>query len=301
MASITVGMIGLGRMGLAIAQRLVQAKHRVVGFDQTSAMMDAAKTQGVETVQGLEALVQQSTVLWLMIPAGKPVDDVLAHVKPMLRPDQIIIDGGNSFFKDSMRRAEQLAPQKIAFLDCGTSGGVHGKDLGFSLMIGGDKQAYEKVVLLFEAIAAPSGYFYVGPSGSGHYVKMVHNGIEYALLQAYAEGFHMIKDGPFKNTDLEAVAHVWNHGAIIRSWIGELAEKVFARDQDLNEISGAIGENLTGQWTIEIAKELNVPVRLIAESLAVRAWSRQTGGNYATKVVAMLRHEFGGHEVKKVK
>jgi len=234
-----------------------------------------------------------------MVPAGQPVDDVLAALTPHLNPNAIVIDGGNSFFKDSIRRHGQLAAKQIQFLDCGTSGGLHGKATGFSLMIGGNRPAFESIEPIFTAIAAPDGCLYVGPAGSGHFVKMVHNGIEYGLLQAYAEGFHLIKDGPYKDINLADIAHVWNHGAIIRSWICQLAEEVLKKDQDLTGIQGSIGENLTGRWTVDTAKECNVPLPTIQQALDVRAWSRQTGGNYATKLVAVLRNAFGGHAVSK--
>lgn len=296
-----VGIIGLGKMGLAIAHRLVLGGHEVVGFDASQDAQVKAQKEGVACADSVQAVAKNARVIWLMLPAGKIIDTVLDTLVPVLKAGDIVIDGGNSFYKDSVRRAELLAQHKILFIDCGTSGGLHGKDLGFSLMIGGSEQAFKLTEPIFKAIAAPAGYAYLGPSGAGHFVKMVHNGIEYALLQAYAEGFDVLKHGPYGNLDLEKVASVWNHGSIIRSWIGELAQNVFAKDQELETISGEIGENLTGQWTVQAAKELGVPVKVIEQALAVRAWSRETGGNYATKVVAMLRNEFGGHAVKKIK
>jgi len=293
-----VGLIGLGRMGLAIAHRLIQANHNVIGFDQSPTARAEAQKIGVSCVNTIQDVAKHTGTIWLMVPAGKIVDDVIADLLPVLQSDNIIIDGGNSFFKDSVDRAKKLATKNIVFLDCGTSGGLHGKNIGFSLMIGGDKATYEKLLPFFEAIAAPSGHSYIGPSGSGHFVKMVHNGIEYGLLQAYAEGFHLLKEGPYKNLNLEQIADVWNHGAIIRSWILELAQHVFSRDQDFKDIDGAIGENLTGAWMVNTAHDYKVPVKNIEQALEARQWSRETGGNYATKVVALLRHEFGGHTVK---
>lgn len=300
MASVTVGLVGLGKMGLAIAYRLAKVGHAVVGFDPNHQAQQEAISCGVICVGTLQELFCKSQVIWIMVPAGKTVDDVIQLSKEVLRSDHIIIDGGNSFFKDSIRRAQELNNQKVPFLDCGTSGGLHGKELGFSLMIGGSEIAFKKIEPVFQAIAAPSGYAYVGPAGAGHFVKMVHNGIEYAALQAYAEGFHVLKQGPYK-LDLEQISSVWNHGSIIRSWILELAHRVFKQDQSFVDISGDIGENLTGQWTVDVAHEHNVPVRTIEDALNIRAWSRQTGGNYATKLVALLRHEFGGHPIKKIK
>jgi 6-phosphogluconate dehydrogenase len=187
----------------------------------------------------------------------------------------------------------------IHFIDCGTSGGIHGKDFGFSLMIGGDHTAFIAAEPIFKALAMDQGYAHLGPSGAGHYVKMVHNGIEYALLQAYAEGFHVLKNGSYDNFDLEKICSVWNSGSIVRSWIVELARQVFEKDQTFTNVSGHIFENKTGQWMIEEARERNIPVKTIMQSLDIRAWSRATGGNYATKIVAMLRQQFGGHPIKK--
>lgn len=300
MARITVGVIGLGRMGASIAWRLRQAGHAVIGFDFDQQACSDARAMGVEVVEQLDAIAEKARVIWLMIPQGKPVADAITLLEPKLQAGDIIVDGGNSYFQDSMRHAQDLAQQNIAFLDCGTSGGLHGRDLGYCLMVGGDLKAYEKLIPVFDIIAAPQGYAYVGPSGAGHYVKMVHNGIEYALLQAYAEGFHLLKDGRFKDLDLEKISDVWRHGSIIRSWILDLSHEIFKTDQVFKNISGSIGENLTGQWTVDEAKKQQVPVEMIERALAVRAWSRQSGGNYATKMVALLRKQFGGHPVKKV-
>lgn len=295
-----VGVIGLGRMGMGVAYRLIKAGHDVIGFDPGLEAQHEAKLLGVECVATLADLGKDARIVWMMVPAGKPVDDVLSQLEGTFQVGDIIIDGGNSFFKDSVRRHDHLKTKEISFLDCGTSGGLHGKTSGYCLMIGGDTPTFDTARPVFEAIAAPSGYEYVGQAGAGHYVKMVHNGIEYALLQAYAEGFHMLKEGPYKDLDLEKISGVWNHGSIVRSWIVELAKNVFERDQDFADVSGNIGENMTGKWTIEQAHELKIPVPLIEEAVNVRAWSRQTGGNYATKLVALLRHEFGGHPIKKI-
>ncbi len=293
-----VGLIGLGKMGQAIAHRLLKAGHQVFGYDTAKDNVNYIKQIGGQGVDSLASLVGQARVIWLMVPAGKPVDDVIAELKPSLKSGDIIIDGGNSHFKDSVRRYDELKKINVHFLDCGTSGGVHGKDLGFSLMVGGDRGAFDQIEPLFKDLAARKGYAYFGQSGSGHYVKMVHNGVEYALLQAYAEGFHLLKEGAYKDLDLEKVCQVWNGGSIIRSWVVELAREVFEKDQELTSIGGQIGENKTGQWTVDEARERMIPVKTLAQALAIRAWSRETGGNYATKVVAMLRNQFGGHSVK---
>ncbi len=301
MASITVGVVGLGRMGQSVAYRLKKSGFSVVGFDFSENACNDAKIIGIDVASSLQDLGKHARIIWLMVPAGKPVDDVIQEMSQSFQADDIIIDGGNSFYKDSVRRAQELAKRNVHFLDCGTSGGLHGREIGFSLMIGGDKQSFHRIEDVFKAIAAPHGYQHLGTSGAGHFVKMVHNGIEYALLQAYAEGFQLLKEGPFQNLDLEHVASVWNHGSIIRSWIVELSKNILSHDQSFKDVSGNIGENLTGRWTVDVAKEYNIPVRTIEEALDIRAWSRETGGNYATKFVALLRHEFGGHPVKKVK
>lgn len=293
-----VGLIGLGKMGQAIAHRLLKAGHQLVGYDSAPNVVNYITQLGGQGVDSVATLAKQARVIWLMVPAGKPVDDVLAMLKSSLRAGDIIIDGGNSHFSDSVRRHNELQEVKVHFLDCGTSGGVHGKDLGFSLMIGGDQAAFLAAEPIFKALAADQGYAYLGPSGTGHYVKMVHNGVEYALLQAYAEGFQLLKEGAYKDLDLEKVCRVWNGGSIVRSWIVELARQVFEKDQSLMSIGGQIGENKTGQWTIDEARERMIPVKTLEQALAIRAWSREMGGNYATKVVAMLRNQFGGHPVK---
>ena len=218
----------------------------------------------------------------------------------MLKPGAIIVDGGNSHFTDSVRRAKELETLSVSFLDCGVSGGIHGRETGFSIMIGGDHAAFLNLERVFSTLAAPHGYAYLGPSGAGHYVKMVHNGIEYALLESYAEGFSLLKNGSYPQLDLEKIASVWDNGAVIRSWILELAQNIFAHDQELKNVSGEIASNGTGIWTVQEAHEKKVPVPLIEDSVKIREWSVRTGGNYATKIVALLRNQFGGHPFKKV-
>jgi len=295
------GIIGLGRMGEAIAYRVIKAGFGVAGFDLSEASQKAAADIGVQTVASVTDVAKQANIIWLMVPAGDPVDAVINELLPHVQPDTIIIDGGNSNFNNTMRRANMLKEKNICYLDCGTSGGLKGREIGFSLMIGGDEKAFQKVEPFFKAIAAPNGYGLLGPSGAGHYVKMVHNGIEYAMLQALGEGLHLIKDGSFKdaNIDLEKVTSIWSNGSVIRSWLVELAQEVFAQDQKLENISGEVAEGGTGKWTFEDAQKNNIPVKLIEESLNIRRWSRESGGNYGTKVVAMLRKGFGGHAVKK--
>lgn len=302
MAILKVGIIGLGRMGAGIAERIVNAGHEVFGFDLDAQNAAQAKKYGVIIAASVAELAVTTDVMWLMVPPGKPVDDVLNALMPSLREKTIIIDGGNSNFKDSMRRAQIVAQKNVAYLDCGTSSGLHGREFGYCLMVGGDKKAYDAVAPVLSLVAAPKGLAHVGPSGAGHYVKMIHNGIEYGLMQAYAEGFQILKEGAFKDVplDLEQISDLWNHGSIIRSWLLELTHNVFEKDQEFKNISGEVAEGGTGKWTVEEAHEHNIPAPVIEESLAVRARSRQTGGNYATKLVALLRNQFGGHAVKKI-
>ncbi len=296
-----LAVIGLGKMGLAIALRAHRARVPVIGFDLYAASNEHAKKEGITVAESIAALAGDTHVFMIMVPAGKPVDDVIEQLLPHLKAGDVVIDGGNSHYKDSMRRAVHLFAHGVYFLDCGTSGGIHGLTHGFCLMVGGEQVAYEAVLPILKTIAAHDGVALVGPSGVGHYVKMVHNGIEYGMLQAYAEGFHLIKEGTFKNEqiDLEQLSALWQHGAVIRSFILELTHNVFKQDQELTEISGQIGENGTGQWTVEDAHQNKIPVPVIEDALKVRGWSRESGGNYATKVIAMLRNQFGGHEFKK--
>jgi 6-phosphogluconate dehydrogenase len=301
-AIVKVGIIGLGRMGAGIAERIVNAGYTVFGFDLDPHNSAQAQKIGVHIENKLIDIAADVDVIWLMVPPGKPVDDVLTTLMPALKKECIIIDGGNSNYKDSIRRAQLVAQKNISYLDCGTSGGLHGRENGYCLMVGGDKHAYDAVCPLLSLIAAPNGMAHVGPSGAGHYVKMVHNGIEYALLQGYAEGFQVLKEGTFKDVplNLEQISDLWNHGSIIRSFLLELAHNVYKQDQEFAAVSGEIAEGGTGKWTVQEAQEHGIPVPLIEESLAVRARSRSTGGNYATKLVALLRNQFGGHAVKKL-
>ena len=297
-----VGIIGLGRMGSGIAQRLLEAGHEVIGYDPGAQAVNGAQQLGVTTVPTLADLARETRIIWLMVPVGTPVDATINSLLPYLQSGDIVVDGGNSKFTDSIARANMLAHHGVSFLDCGTSGGVHGRELGFCLMVGGDELIYKKIQPLLVAIAAPNAVSHVGPSGAGHYVKMVHNGIEYGLMQAYAEGFELLKEGTFKDhkLDLHEISRVWNQGSIIRSWLLELTHTILRKDQELNAISGEIEEGGTGLWTAQDARACQVPMPVLDASLEVRRWSRKTGGNFATKLIAMMRHAFGGHAVKKV-
>lgn len=295
MARMTIGLIGLGRMGLGIGSRLVSDGHTVFGFDPSVTAQKSAATLGITPCSALAELATKTSIFWIMVPAGDPVDQVIATLLSSLTQGAIIIDGGNSHYSDSLRRHAYLEQHGIAYIDCGTSGGLHGQDNGYCLMVGGNKETFTIIEPLLKSIAAQNGYAYLGESGTGHYVKMVHNGIEYALLQSYAEGFQLLRKGHYKELDLAAISNVWNHGSIIRSWILELAENVLHHDQLFTNVSGSIGENKTGQWTLDEAQKHNIETPMVKNALDIRAWSRTTGGNYATKMVALLRKEFGGH------
>src|SRR3989344_7655968 len=233
-----------------------------------------------------------------MVTAGKPVDAVIKELLPYLKQNDIIIDGGNSFYKDSIRRYKFLKNKRIYFLDIGTSGGLSGARRGACLTIGGDKKIFRKIEPVCKAVSAKNGYAYVGNAGAGHFVKMVHNGIEYALLQAYGEGFELLFKGPYKNLDFQKISKTWKNGSIIRSYLIELAEQAFKKDSKLNKIEGVVGGGETGQWTVDTANEFNVDVGTIKLALEERKKS-QSSPRFAGKVVAALRNEFGGHEILK--
>lgn len=294
-----IGVVGLGRMGLGIAVRLVRAGNTVIGFDYNQNICRKAREQAIEIAESLHDLAARVEVVWLMIPAGDPVEQAVVQLYEIMAPNTVIVDGGNSKFTDSIRRAEFLAQKNILFVDCGTSGGLYGAEQGYCLMVGGSDQAFLKIAPLLQVLSVENGFAHVGPSGAGHYVKMVHNGIEYALMQSYAEGFELLKEGSFKDVplDLHQICSLWNSGSIIRSWLLELTNQVFREDQKLDAISGSIAETGMGQWTAEDAKNNCVDMPALQQALAVRKWSRETQGNYATKLIAMMRFKMGGHSV----
>ena len=294
-----LGMIGLGRMGSGMTVRLLQGGHQVVVFDRTADAIAALTGKGATGASSLEDLGQKlkaPRIFWLMIPAGAPIDDTIQRLSAVLSPGDIIVDGGNSNYKDSMRRAETLRTQQVEFLDCGTSGGIWGLKVGFNLMIGGNEAVFKQVDPIFRTLAPPDGYAYVGPSGAGHYAKMVHNGIEYSMLQSYAEGFEILKAAPF-GFDLIQLTRLWNHGSVIRSWLLELAEDAFERDPDLAHIKGYVEDSGEGRWTLDEALDHAVPAPALAMSLFMRYRSRQDD-SFSAKVLAALRNEFGGHPVR---
>lgn len=293
----TVGIIGLGAMGQGICYRLRKATIAVIGFDTNLIACTNAQKLGVSIASSIENLASSCSIIWLMIPAGNTVTETITLLTNYIAPNSIIIDGGNSNFHDSLKNSQTLERNGSFFLDCGTSGGLAGKENGYCCMVGGQRDAFDRCEFIFKALAAPKGYVYVGPSGSGHYVKMVHNGIEYALLQAYAEGFQLLQEGSYKNLNLAAIANVWEHGSIIRSHILELMKNVLIQNPNLSTISGVVDSTGMGQWTIEEAQAHNIPVQLIEDALKIRELSHQTGGSTATKFVALLRNAFGGHKV----
>jgi len=294
-----LGLIGLGRMGSGMTLRLLQGGHQVIVYDRVPEAGAALAGKGATASGSLEDLGQKlkaPRAVWLMIPAGPPVDDAIQRLSGTLSPGDIIIDGGNSNYKDSIRRAEELRSQQIEFLDVGVSGGIWGLKVGFNLMAGGNQAVFKQVEPIFQTLAPPDGYAYVGPSGAGHYSKMVHNGIEYAMLQSYAEGFEILKAAPF-GFDLLQLARLWNHGSVIRSWLLELAQDAFTRDPDLSHIRGYVDDSGEGRWTLQEAIDHAVPAPALAMSLFMRFRSRQDD-SFSDKVIAALRNEFGGHPVK---
>ncbi len=295
-----VGFIGLGKMGTNMVERLLKDGHEVVGFDLNERAIDDAVKKGAIGATSREDMIQklpEPKVIWLMVPSGSPVDENIAEVVEHLAEGDIIIDGGNSNWRDTQRRAEALKSKGIHFIDCGTSGGVWGLEEGFCLMYGGDEAACAYVEPIFRTLAPEHGYLYCGPSGAGHFVKMVHNGIEYGMMQAYAEGYEIMQKSPF-DLNLRAVSKVWQYGSVIRSWLLELAERAFTEDPNLESLEAYVQDSGEGRWTIQAAIDFDVPAPVITSSLYARFQSRDKDA-FAMKVLAALRHQFGGHAVKK--
>jgi 6-phosphogluconate dehydrogenase len=294
-----IGLIGLGKMGYNLALNAISKKHEVVAFDLSDKTREMASNEGIQTVPELPALIKalpEKKVIWLMVPAGDPVDGVIKTISPLLTKNDIIIDGGNSHFKDSMRRGADLAKLGIAYLDCGTSGGISGARDGICAMVGGDASAFGYVEPLFRDIAVDQGYLYCGAPGSGHFAKMVHNGIEYGMMQAIAEGFELLQHSGF-TYNFENVSRMWNHGSVIRGWLMELCQNAFSKDPQLDGIKGIMHSSGEGRWMLETALEKNIATPVVALSFLMRYRSLQTD-NISGKVVAALRNEFGGHAVE---
>jgi 6-phosphogluconate dehydrogenase len=293
-----VGMVGLGRMGGNMTARLLRDGHQVVAFDPSPEARANAGQAGAEEASSLEAMVdalEAPRTVWIMVPAGPVTDQTLDGLGALLSAGDTVIDGGNSNWRESQSHAEALGSKGIMLLDCGTSGGVWGLENGYCLMVGGDREAFDRAEPVFRTLAPEDGYAWVGPSGSGHYVKMVHNGIEYGLLAAYGEGFEILERSPF-DLDLGAIAGIWRYGSVVRSWLLELLAEALRRNPTLEGIRGYIEDSGEGRWTLQAAIEQDVPAPITALSLFLRFASRQEE-SYAAKVIAALRQEFGGHAV----
>jgi 6-phosphogluconate dehydrogenase len=298
-----LAMIGLGKMGGNMARRLLKGGHRVVGLnrspDITRQLAQEAGLVPVFSTTELVKLLTPPRVVWVMVPAGAPTEDLINELSGLLSPGDVIIDGGNTFYKDDIRRAGILEPEGLRYVDVGTSGGIWGLSEGYSMMVGGDPAVIDSLRSIFETLApAPNqGWGRVGPHGSGHFVKMVHNGIEYGLMQAYAEGFEIMHAKKDFALDLEQIAQIWRFGSVVRSWLLDLTADALSVDQDLPHIQGWVADSGEGRWTVFEAIDLDVPAPVITLSLQERFISRQVE-SYAAKLLAAMRHEFGGHQVK---
>ena len=292
-----LGIFGLGRMGGNMAVRLIQGGHRVVASNRSPDPIKQAEAQGAIPAYTIEEMVSKleasPKIVWLMVPAGQVTDDTLDHVMTLLKPGDIIIDGGNSNFHDTQRRGQKVSAAGMHFMDCGTSGGIWGLKVGYSLMIGGEEAIFKHCEPIFKTLAPENGYGYMGPSGAGHFVKMVHNGVEYGMLQAYGEGFEIIEKSEFK-PDLREVTRVWQNGSVVRSWLLDLAALAFAEDPGLEKIRGYVDDSGEGRWTVQAAIDESVPAPVITLSLLARFASRQDE-SFSAKVIAALRNQFGGH------
>jgi 6-phosphogluconate dehydrogenase len=295
-----LAMIGLGRMGFNMAVRLCRDGHRVVGMDARFAQAQELEREhgGVAAKDFADAISKLVTprVVWLMLPAGEITEHALNDLLALLSPGDILIEGGNANYRDSKRRAELASAKQIDLLDCGTSGGVWGLQVGYCLMIGGARRAFDHCEPIFESLAPENGYAYVGASGAGHFAKMVHNGIEYGMMQSLGEGFEILKESGY-DFDMRQLAGLWNHGSVIRSWLLELIERAFT-DSDIEEIRSYVEDSGEGRWTVQQAIDTNVPAPVITMALLTRIASRQDE-SFSAKVIAALRHQFGGHAVKR--
>ena len=296
-----LAMIGLGRMGGNMSERLMKGGHEVVVFDRSEEAVKRYVSQGATgaaSAEEIPAKLKCPRIVWIMVPAGKAVDDTIASLLPGLSKGDVIIDGGNSNFRDSMRRASDVKKREVEFIDAGTSGGVWGLENGYCLMIGASQPEFKLCEPIFKTLAPENGYARMGPPGSGHYVKMIHNGIEYGMLQAYAEGYEILHASKDFKLDMHQIAAVWNRGSVVRSWLNELAEDAFSKDADLSDLRGYVEDSGEGRWTVQEAIDLDVPAPVITLSLLARLRSRQVD-SFSAKVIAALRNEFGGHTVEK--
>jgi 6-phosphogluconate dehydrogenase len=297
-----IGMVGLGKMGGNMTTRLLRDGHEVVVFDRNADPVEQAAAEGAVAAANLEdmfAQLEAPRVIWIMVPAGAPTDGVVRELEKLLDPDDMIIDGGNSNYKESIERSTRLAEKGIFFVDVGTSGGVWGLSEGYSMMVGGDPTAINRLIPIFETLAPASdqGWGHVGPSGSGHFVKMIHNGIEYGMMQAYAEGFEVLRAKEEFELDLHQIAEIWRYGSVVRSWLLDLTAEALKEGPDLGGIQGWVADSGEGRWTVAEAIDLDIPAPIMTLSLLMRFVSRQDE-SYAAKILAAMRNQFGGHAVK---
>ena len=299
-----MGLIGLGRMGGNMVQRLLGGGHRIVAYDPKAEAVEAVARNGAVAASSITELATKLApprAVWVMVPSGEPTESTIIAVADAISPGDVVIDGGNSYYKDSMRRAAMLKERGLSFLDAGTSGGVWGLTEGYSLMIGGEPEAFHRLEPIFQTLApAPDkGYGHVGAAGAGHFVKMVHNGVEYGLMQAYAEGFELMEAKGEFGLDLAQIAEIWRHGSVVRSWLLDLTAAALQEDQNLEGIQAYVEDSGEGRWTVQESIELNVPVPVISASLQARFRSRQTQP-FGAKLLAAMRSQFGGHAVRPV-
>ncbi len=294
-----IGFIGLGRMGANMVRRLLRHGHEVVAYNRTPEKTREIAAEGAGPAFSIEELVAKLApprAIWIMVPAGDPTEAQIDELLPHLTPGDTIVDGGNTNFHDDLRRHRRLKERGIGYVDAGVSGGIWGLQVGYCLMVGGEPEVVRPLEPIFRALAPEQGYLHVGGPGAGHYVKMIHNGIEYGLMQAYAEGFEIMHASDY-DLDLRAIAGLWQHGSVVRSWLLELLERALADDQDLRSIKGWVADSGEGRWTVQEAIDRDVPAPVITLSLLTRFRSRQED-SYGAKVLAALRNEFGGHAVK---
>jgi len=297
-----IGMIGLGRMGMNMARRLLKGKHEVIVYNRSKEKIQEMAKEGAVPADSIADLVQKLSpqrVVWVMLPAGAPTEDNLATAATYLSEGDILVDGGNSYYKDDIRREKVFADLGISYMDAGISGGIWGLQIGYCTMIGGKKKDFEYIKPLLKTLAPKNGFLFCGPAGAGHYVKMVHNGVEYAMMEAYGEGFELLQSSPYNDSlNFKDVAHLWNQGSVIRSWLLELLESAFDKDPKLEKIKGYVEDSGEGRWTVHQAVESGVPATAIAHSLFKRFQSRNPD-LFSDKILAALRNEFGGHNIQK--
>ena len=296
-----IGMVGLGKMGMNMTRRLLNGGHKVTAFARTASTVNEAVSFGALPSKSLKELASTlpcPRVVWLMVPSGAATDEAIEGLMPHLSKGDILVDGGNTYYKDDLRRSESLKSRGIRHVDSGTSGGIWGLEKGYCLMVGGEKADYEYLEPLFKTLAGQGGLLYCGPSGAGHFIKMIHNGIEYGLMEAYAEGFEIIKASPYADeVKMSSIAGLWMNGSVVRSWLLELMELAFKKDENLSKIRGYVEDSGEGRWTVKEAVDLGVSAPVITASLQRRFRSRQED-SFGERILAALRAEFGGHAVK---